>query len=185
MTRSNLNTAETIRNCQPSNFAKKSGLTFPPLMTIFLFIPLQFEGRCQGRLLARGGMAAPAGAGRTSPRAIGRFWVTVRAHYGALPSMAGRGTDEGGRKPVRAEAFAGFSRSRKYGPNTKNRRGGASEDVSVASGFRFRKSCCGPTQQGASFGAPPPSFSREKLNHPFTQHHLRAAMTLGRTRCNA
>ncbi len=65
--------------------------------------------------------AAPAGAGRTYPCAPGRFWVAVRAHYGVLPSMAGRGTDDGGRKPVRAEA-SGFSRSRKYGPEAKNRR---------------------------------------------------------------
>src|SRR5436305_14085768 len=31
--------------------------------------------------------AAPAGVGRTSPCALGRPWVSVRAHYGALPLM--------------------------------------------------------------------------------------------------
>ena len=41
---------------------------------------------------------APAGGARNP--APGRPRVAVRAHYGALPSMAGRGFGEGGRKPA-------------------------------------------------------------------------------------
>jgi hypothetical protein len=41
---------------------------------------------------------APAGGARNP--ALGRPWVPVRPHYEGLPSMAGRGWDEGGRKPA-------------------------------------------------------------------------------------
>jgi hypothetical protein len=53
--------------------------------------------------------------GRTYPCALGRPGVTVRAHYGALPSMAGRGQVEGGRKPA-GVVLAATSLARKYGP---------------------------------------------------------------------
>src|SRR5450830_2050144 len=42
--------------------------------------------------------AAPAAAARN--RGTGRPRVAVRPYYGGLPLMAGRGTDEGGRKPA-------------------------------------------------------------------------------------
>ncbi len=45
-----------------------------------------------------GWVAAPAGVPRK--HALGRPWVAVRPHYGGLPERAGRGTDEGGRKPA-------------------------------------------------------------------------------------
>lgn len=74
--------------------------------------------------MARGGMAAPARAGETLSRASGRQRVIVRANYVALPSMAGRGQDEGGRKPAGSEAETPVL-SRKYDPAAKNRRDGA------------------------------------------------------------
>jgi hypothetical protein len=57
--------------------------------------------------------AAPAAVPRK--HGPGGPWVTVRAHYGALPSMAGRGRTRGGRKPARAKAKASAG-SRKHGP---------------------------------------------------------------------
>jgi hypothetical protein len=73
------------------------------------------------RRLGVGREAAPAGGGRTYPRALGRPGVTVRAHYGALPSMAGRGQVEGGRKPAGSAALVAASLARKYGPPDRNR----------------------------------------------------------------
>ena len=63
------------------------------------------------------------------PHALGRPGVTVRAHYGALPSMAGLGQADGGET-------CRMPRPRKYGPPATNRRGGAPEGVSVASDSR-------------------------------------------------
>ena len=56
---------------------------------IFPSISSQLEGALPGTLWNVGVGAAPAGVG-VVPCALGRPWVTVRAHYGALPSMAGR-----------------------------------------------------------------------------------------------
>ena len=55
---------------------------------IFHPIPSLLKGRCRDACSA-GRDAAPAGVG-VVPCAPGGPWVTVRAHYGALPSMAGR-----------------------------------------------------------------------------------------------
>src|SRR3954451_18415860 len=61
--------------------------------------PIPQEGALPGTLRSAGSDAAPAGGEGTSLAALGGPWVTVRAHYGALPSMAGRGQAKGGRKP--------------------------------------------------------------------------------------
>jgi hypothetical protein len=58
--------------------------------------------------------AAPA-AGACNP-GTGRPRVAVRPYYGGLPSMAGRGADEGGRKPAGSGAQEGPVRARKLRP---------------------------------------------------------------------
>ena len=60
-------------------------LTIFPLLTIFL-LPHSTEGRFPGRLEVRDGRWRLRARRKTFPRALGRFWVTVRPHYGALPS---------------------------------------------------------------------------------------------------
>ena len=61
---------------------------------------------------------------RDSQSCSGRPRVTVRANYVGLPSMAGRGTDEGGEsRRIRGEEA--LSSPRKYGPEAQNRRRGA------------------------------------------------------------
>src|ERR1700754_2836001 len=54
--------------------------------TIFFPIPSLLKGRCRDACSA-GRDAAPAGVEGTSLCVIGRPWVSVRAHYGALPLM--------------------------------------------------------------------------------------------------
>ena len=74
-------------------FARRSddGATWRPLP--------ENRQRLSGRGRETGfGGAAPAGGARNP--ALGRPWVTVRPHYGGLPLMAGRGADEGWRKPA-------------------------------------------------------------------------------------
>jgi hypothetical protein len=71
--------------------------------------------------VARGGSGACGRRGRA--RALGRPWVTVRAHYGALPSMAGR---DRGRWGNLLDACA-----RKHGPGDRKRRDGTSRGVAV------------------------------------------------------
>jgi hypothetical protein len=69
---------------------------------------------------------------RDSQSRSGRPRVTVRANYVGLPSMAGRGTDEGGesRRIVGLEALSG---PRKYGPEAQNRRSGAPDGAASLS----------------------------------------------------
>ena len=57
---------------------------------------------------------------RDSHSRSGRPRVTVRAYYEGLPSMAGRGTDEGGES--RRIDGENLSSPRKYGPEAQNRR---------------------------------------------------------------
>ena len=88
---------------------------------------LMFDMSCSRGALSRGVLkaeqdAAPARAGGTFSLASGRPGVTVRANYVALPSMAGRGQDEGGRKPARSRARYALVLSRKHGPPDTNRR---------------------------------------------------------------
>jgi hypothetical protein len=55
----------------------------------------------------------------------GRPWGPVRTHYEGLPSMAGRGGDEGRRKPpggTRGEEPCVFISARKHGSRDTNRR---------------------------------------------------------------
>src|SRR5882757_2683953 len=54
--------------------------------TKFFPIPSLLKGRCRDACSA-GRDAAPAGVEGTSLCVIGRPWVSVRAHYGALPLM--------------------------------------------------------------------------------------------------
>jgi hypothetical protein len=58
-----------------------------PDWCIFLPISSQPEGALPGTLWNVGVGAAPAGGEQTWLRALGRPWVSVRAHYGALPLM--------------------------------------------------------------------------------------------------
>jgi hypothetical protein len=58
--------------------------------------------------------AAPAAAARN--RSTGRPRVAVRPYYGGLPSMAGRGMDEGRRKLPGSGAQQGPVRARKLRP---------------------------------------------------------------------
>jgi hypothetical protein len=52
--------------------------------------------------------------------------VPVRSHYEGLPLMAGRGEDEGGRKPAgKRRALGPLSSPGRTGLGTQNRRGGA------------------------------------------------------------
>jgi hypothetical protein len=92
-----------------------------------------------------GWIAAPAG--RVRNPALGRPWVAVRAHYGALPSMAGRGVDEGGRKPAGSGAQEGPVHARKLWPQGQKSRLWSAERCAVRD------------QTDAPRGAPHPSFS--------------------------
>jgi hypothetical protein len=84
--------------------------------------------------------AAPAAVFRK--RRPGGPWVIVRAHYGALPSMAGREWVKGGETCLDQRACLRL-RPEARSQGRRSRRGGASER-------RFLY------YQGASFGAPSP-----------------------------
>jgi len=84
----------------------------------------------------------------------GRPGVTVRANYVALPSMAGRGQDEGGRKPAGSEARYALILSRKHGPPDTNRREWSA--VRRRASFSQRKR----NKTFAPCGAPCPSLLR-------------------------
>ncbi len=77
-------------------------LSFLDKIPIRIILP---SSGSRGALLeaSRGGVgiAAPAGMRETFPRALGRPWVAVRAHYGALPETAGLGQAKAG-KPAEA-----------------------------------------------------------------------------------
>src|SRR6185312_10834170 len=65
---------------------------------------------------------ARAGGSQLPP---GRPWGPVRTHYEGLPSMAGRGGDDGRRKPpgkTRGEEPRVLISARKYGSRDTNRR---------------------------------------------------------------
>src|SRR4051794_4216665 len=90
--------------------------------------PAPLEGRCRDACSA-GRDAAPAGVG-VVPHALGGPWVTVRAHYGALPSMAGRVLVKGGETRLDGEfARAGARKNRSQG--RRSRRGGTLRGVAV------------------------------------------------------
>ena len=105
-----------------------------------------------------------AGGGR-APRTR-EAGVAVRAHYGALPSMAGRGTGMGG-KPYPP-------RPRKHGPR--------SEIAAVARRKALRDPASSPTARRtasrlpfAPFGALPPSWFRGE-NHSSPRAHRATRM---------
>src|ERR1700712_1988652 len=82
-----------MKNAAPRPGHGAEDLMFLPLdifslWTIFFPIPSLLKGRCRDACSA-GRDAAPAGVG-VVPCAPGGPWVAVRAHYGALPSVAGR-----------------------------------------------------------------------------------------------
>jgi hypothetical protein len=71
---------------------------------------------------------------RDSQSRSGRPRVTVRANYVGLPSMAGRGMDEGGEsRRIRGEGA--LSSPRKYGPEAQNRRQWSAERRGILSGM--------------------------------------------------
>ena len=92
------------------------------LSGLYSFHLIPAKGAYPGTLWNVGVGTAPAGVG-VVPRALGRPWVTVRPHYGGLPSMAGRDRRRAGN---RLETCA-----RKHGPGDRNRRGGAPGGVAV------------------------------------------------------
>jgi hypothetical protein len=96
--------------------------------------------------------AAPADVART--HGLGRSGVTVRAHYGALPSMAGRGQVEGGRNPAGVVLVA-TSLARKYGPSNRK--------AAMARRKATRAGC--PLSQ-AGFGARLATQLRLSARHP-------------------
>jgi hypothetical protein len=173
-----------VRNTRPC-FGRKN-LMFPGL-TVFLFRPIilvissWLEGALPGTLWNVGVGAAPAGVGRTSLCALGGPWVTVRAHYGALPSVAGRDRRRVG------ESLPGWRACSRLRPEVRSqgrrsRRDGTSRGVAVCLCFPAIRESSRGCYQGAPFGVPPPSFLLEggSLDPPFTRRHLRAAMTLAR-----
>ena len=98
-----------------------------------------------------------AGGGR-APRTR-EAGVAVRAHYGALPSMAGRGTGQDGKPHP--------PRPRKHGPR--------SEIAAVARRKALRDPASSPTAKRiasrlpfAPFGALPPSWFRGEMLTPRT-----------------
>ena len=111
------------------------------LWFITLGISSHLEGALPGTLRNAGVGVAPAGGGQTLPHALGRPWVSVRPHYrGPATEVGWTGTGE--RREIAVLRLRPPS-PRKNGPRLKDRHGGASEDVSVASVFLSRESCCG------------------------------------------
>jgi hypothetical protein len=96
--------------------------------------------------------AAPADVART--HGLGRSGGTVRAHYRALPSMAGRGQVEGGRNPAGVVLVA-TSLARKYGPSNRK--------AAMARRKATRAGC--PLSQ-AGFGARLVTQLRLSARHP-------------------
>ena len=108
-----------------------------------------------------GSGAAPAGGARNP--APGRSRVAVRAHYGALPSMAGRGFGEGRRKPAGGRCLYKEARSltgrRKHGPANGNRRVARRKAPSIANDARTKDTVAPP-------GAPLPERIGEAKGKP-------------------
>src|ERR1043166_8535249 len=99
-------------------------------------------------------------AGGDVPSALGGPWVTVRAHYGALPSVAGRVPAKGGETCPDGERKLAPSTRKNRSQGRRSRRGGAPRGVAVC--------CCLPAIRGISRGLlqlrlaalPPPSPCR-------------------------
>src|SRR3982075_1672118 len=116
---------------------------------IFPIISSQPEGALPGTLWNVGVGAAPAGGGQTWPHALGRPWVSVRAHYGALPLMWLDGDRQ--RREIAVSQVPG-----RTDRGLKERRGGTSKGVAVCLCFSAIREASRGRYQGAPFGVPPP-----------------------------
>jgi hypothetical protein len=94
--------------------------------------------------------AAPAGVG-VVPCALGRPWVSVRAHYGALPLMWLDGDRQ--RREIAVSQVPG-----RTDQGLKERRDGTSKGVAVCLCFPAIREISRGCYQGAPFGVPPPSL---------------------------
>src|SRR3981081_3743788 len=97
--------------------------------------------------------AAPAAMPRK--RGPGGPWVTVRAQYGALPSVAGRDRRRGGESLPGWRACSRLPPAERS-PGRKRRRGGALSGVAVCRGFSAIREISRGRYQGAPFGVPSP-----------------------------
>ena len=143
------------------------GLLTPSTRSAFVLILLLDEGRLRRRSQRRSGMRRPRVRLVTShPGGLG---VPVRSHYEEPPSVAGRGGDEGGRKPAgRRRALRPLSPPGRTGPGTQiaavERREAPSSDRKEEGDASQASRAAAPAAQGASQapafpGAPLPSCS--------------------------
>jgi hypothetical protein len=123
------------------------------LWTKFFPIPSLLKGRCRDACSA-GRDAAPAGVEGTSLCVIGRPWVSVRAHYGALPLMWLDGDRQ--RREIAVRQVPG-----RTDRGLKERRDGTSRGVAVCLCFPAIREISRGRYQGAPFGVPPPSLIEE------------------------
>jgi hypothetical protein len=130
--------------------------------------------------------AAPAGGARNP--APGRPRAAVRPYYEGPPSLAGRGADEGGRKPAGSGARLGpRPRPEVTAPGTEKPLWSAERRPHPSKEDAARR------KTGAPLGAPPPRFSRGTRKAPFNGDGTTAypapqrirAMTLGLSRRSA
>src|ERR1035437_1625180 len=101
------------------------------------YIPLRLllRGRSYEASWRAGGDAAPAG--RLRQPASGGAPAAVRPHYVGPPELAGRGADEGGRKPAGSGARLGpRPRPEATAPGTEKPRWSAERRAPVATGAR-------------------------------------------------
>jgi hypothetical protein len=94
--------------------------------------------------------------GRASQAPTGRPWVSVRPLNGSATVSWLDGDRRAARKRRAQGPLRGSAKSPEERTRVLRRREGASEGVSVASGFLRRGSRCGNCYQGAPFGAPSP-----------------------------
>ena len=123
--------------------------------------------------------AAPAGGEQTWLRALGRPWVSVRAHYGALPLMWLDGDRQ--RREIVVSQVPG-SADQGYYAVTERR-----EALPCASVFRRSgKQAAAVTKVRLSAFRLPLNSEGGPLKPPFTRRDLRAAMTLAwrKERCD-
>jgi len=105
--------------------------------------------------------AAPAAVPRK--HGLGRSRAAVRGHYGLLPSMAGRGAGEGGRKPAGDRApkrGRSLSGARKHGPANWNRRVARRKAPCIAS-----RQCTHERQRSRRPARHSPTFSGTAKGH--------------------
>src|SRR3954466_13104931 len=109
--------------------------------------------------------AAPAAAFRK--RRPGGPWVAVRAHYGALPSVAGRGRRRAGESLPGWRACSRLCR--KYGPGVEEVAAAERREALPCASVSRRSGKYAAACYSAPFGVPlPPFYRRGTLNLPFT-----------------